>query len=63
MDNYLDDVPKSIQIDVHPIYETSFKYKNDFYHVLHGYDISLDNYWYKSSKHIVNKFLQKYLAK
>lgn len=63
MDNYLDDVPRSIQIDVHPIYETSFKYKNNFYHVLHGYDIALDNYWHKSSKHIVNKFLRKYLTK
>ena len=63
-DDYFDDVKRCPEVEVTPIYETSFKLNNDFYHVLHGYDISLkNNCWYRSTKTIINKFLKKHLQK
>ena len=38
---------------------TMFKYHGDFYHILQGYDISLNSYWHKSTKKLVEGFLKK----
>lgn len=41
------------------IYLTTFKFNRHFYHILQGYDVSLDSCYSRKSIKVINKFLGK----
>lgn len=57
--DYQDISFKTKALDNECCFFTTFKYQGDFYHVLQGYDISLDSFWHESTKKLVKRFLKK----
>lgn len=56
---YHKDFTKPIYLtNIHKIFETKFNYKGHWYHILQGHDVSLDTYYHKSVKDIINKRLK-----